>query len=328
MKLSQATQIYLTSRIASGYSDKTLAYYRSYLNRWVRHLGDPELESVTHADLVAFMAWLRTEYVPHRLNGDSSPLSNAALAHNLAVINAFYVWAHAELKIERPDLGIKRPKFAPPEITTFTKEEVKRMLEAAEFMAVAKPGNRRSYRSRRPSAKRDKAILLILLDTGLRISELIRLTMSDLRLPDQNNRIPQTEITVRAHGSGRKSRPRTVYLSSASTIALQIYLLEDRPKILFQEDSIFAYDNQPMDRHNLRKIITRIGERAGVPNVYPHKFRHTFATEFLRNGGDVFTLQRLLGHSTLKMVERYLHLVKSDLKEVHKTASPVDRWRL
>jgi integrase/recombinase XerD len=78
----------------------------------------------------------------------------------------------------------------------------------------------------------------------------------------------------------------------------------------------------------LRQVIQRIGERAGVNHAYTHKFRHTFAITYLRSGGDIFTLQALLGHSSLDMVRHYAKIAEVDVAEAHKRASPADNWRL
>ena len=83
-----------------------------------------------------------------------------------------------------------------------------------------------------------------------------------------------------------------------------------------------------MDRGRLLHTLTAIGERAGVQGVNVHRFRHTFAINYLRNGGDAYTLQMMLGHATMEMVKRYLALSQVDLDAGHKVASPVDGWRL
>ena len=83
-----------------------------------------------------------------------------------------------------------------------------------------------------------------------------------------------------------------------------------------------------MDRHRLLKQLQSIGKRAGVDNVHPHRFRHTFAISFLRNGGNVYTLQMLLGHSTLDMCKKYLNIAQADLESAHRLASPVANMRL
>lgn len=87
-----------------------------------------------------------------------------------------------------------------------------------------------------------------------------------------------------------------------------------------------AANGRPLTASAVRKKLVALGARADVANSYPHRFRHTFAIQYLRNGGDVFTLQAILGHTTMTMVRRYLHLAASDVEQAHRRASPVDNW--
>lgn len=79
-----------------------------------------------------------------------------------------------------------------------------------------------------------------------------------------------------------------------------------------------------MTNHGLLQFCYRLGERAGVADCHPHRFRHTFAIDYLRFGGDAYTLQSILGHSTMEMVRRYLKLAQADVAEAHRRASPVE----
>lgn len=93
-----------------------------------------------------------------------------------------------------------------------------------------------------------------------------------------------------------------------------------------------SYLPRPMtalkNRHDLRKLLVRIGSRAGGRKVNVHRFRHTFAINYLRNGGDPWSLQMMLGNSTMEMVKTYLALAQADLVKNHKIASSVDNWLL
>ena len=128
--------------------------------------------------------------------------------------------------------------------------------------------------------------------------------------------------------SGRKTHGRVVFLSKITRQAVWKYLA-NRGEELRGDDPLFAgQGGRRMSTGSVYQLLQRIGTRAGVADCHPHRFRHTFAIEYLRGGGDVFTLQRLLGHTTMTMVRHYLALADSDSQEAHRKASPVDRWKL
>jgi len=83
-----------------------------------------------------------------------------------------------------------------------------------------------------------------------------------------------------------------------------------------------------LTRKGVLLLVKRLGEKASVHNVHPHRFRHTYAIQFLRNGGNLFELQQILGHEDLAMVKNYVRLAQLDLENAARRSSPADNWRL
>ncbi len=321
MALSKAVEGFLISRTAEGYSQETLKIYRWALSSIVEYLKDPDVTSITPIDLQSFYAYLQTEYVPQRTNGDKSPLKPRSVENALTAIRSFYNWAGSDLGIKkRPDTSLKRPRYKPAEITPYSPEEIKAILKACERTRESNTHNRKTFSMRRSTANRDLAIILLLLDTGLRVSECARLRIKDVNFETN-------EVFVIPFGSGRKTKSRHVYLGKVASKVVWRYLAERRDPD-HDEPLFISRDNRPMDRNSIRLMLSEAGERANIKGVHPHRFRHTFAIQYLRNGGDVFTLQRLLGHSSLEMVQHYLTLADTDSMSAHRKASPVDRWHL
>jgi site-specific recombinase XerD len=237
-------------------------------------------------------------------------------------ISALWTWAVEEGIVEEHIVReIQPPRFEKPEIVPYTEDEVKKMLKACRYTRRWRTND---VRSKRPTAERDQAILLLLLDTGVRASELCDLCIIDLNLATNT-------AQVRGKGRGRDKKGRVVPFGSRTTRAIWRYLT---PRVANrdQHDPVFTVgpddDERPLHRDILGQLVRRIGDRAGVNNAHPHRFRHTFAITYLRNDGDIFTLQRILGHSDLTMVKRYLAIVQTDIERAHQKASPVDNWRL
>ncbi|NLF00953.1 MAG: tyrosine-type recombinase/integrase [Anaerolineales bacterium] len=321
MQLSRAIRGFLLARSADGLSENTLIDYERTLRTVAAFLADPDIEAVTTDDLRRYLDHLRRDYVPTRMSGDASPLSPKTIKNHWIALASFYKWAARELGVDNALAGIKPPQTSQATVEPFTQDEVQAILKACERTKTASTEQRLPFTMRRPTAARDRALILLLLDTGLRASECAKLTVGDVDLGTG-------EVTVKGFGSGRKSRPRHVYLGRVSRTALWRYLGQREDGEDASAPLFVSVDSRPMNRTSIRQLCKKLGTRAGVSRCYPHRFRHTFAITYLRNGGDVFTLQRLLGHSSLDMVQRYVRLASADDAAAHRKASPADNWRL
>lgn len=318
--LSKAIEGFIIHRRAEGYSPATINIYRWAFERMLDYLGNQPLPDIKSEDIQRFYLWLQTDYTPNRKNGDTSPLNPSSVEKAWTTIRSFYNWATVELGIKRADQKIKRPKYKPKEIMPFSSNEVKAILKACTYTRTAQTTNRKAFQMVRSTHNRDRAIVLLLLDTGLRVSECARLTVGNVNTSTG-------EIFVDAFGTGQKTKSRHVYVGKQTLKALWRYLSE-REDIREDDPLFMSASGQPMNRNSIRLLINELGKRAKVNNAHPHRFRHTFAIQYLRNNGDIFTLQRLLGHSTLQMVQHYLSIASVDIQEAHRKASPADRWHL
>ena len=317
MYISEAVEGYKIDKQASFYSINTLIGYQTHFNQLIGFLWDVELSSVSSDDLKRFFIFLRNDYVPKRFSGNKEPLRTTTLRNAWCAVRSLFTWAERDLKITRPDLDLKRLDVNYPEIVPFTTGEIASLLKACEYSKPSKTIRRKSFVMKRQTGKRDRAMILFLLDTGVRVSELIRLKIKDINIENGS-------AEIIPEGSGRKSRGRTVYIGSTTKKALWLYLNH-----ISKDNYVFmSIDHRSMTRNAIRQLLSKLGKAVGIAGVHPHRFRHTFAIKYLRNGGDVFTLQRLLGHSTLEMVRYYLLIAKADVQNTYKSASPVDRWGL
>lgn len=323
ISIAKSIDGFLKFKIAEGLSQRTIDSYDYILNQWMNHIGDQDVVKIKTSDLVAYFAWMRTEYKPKRWNGNTDPLAAKSLRNIYITLRAYYSWLNKEFDLPNPAKEITPPKFPQHVIQTFSKEDIEKLIKSCLYSRQAQTVDRRAFAMRRPSANRDQAILMTLLDTGLRATELCSLTVDDIDLKTG-------KVSVR-HGIGggaKGGKGRTVFLGKITRKAVWRYLAmredgEDSKAPLF----ISAADH-PFNRNSLRILIRRLGERAEIAHVHPHKFRHTFAITYLRSGGDVFTLQSLLGHGSLDMVRHYAQIAEMDVENAHRKASPVDNWRL
>jgi site-specific recombinase XerD len=152
-----------------------------------------------------------------------------------------------------------------------------------------------------------------MLDSGIRATELCGLTMDDI-----------SAVSLKVHGKGDKER--SVPLSDRSWKAIMNYL---QSRDHAEDKALFVSERgRALTRSGLYQLLKRLGESVGVERAHPHRLRHTFAINYLRNGGDVYTLMKILGHSSMEMTKKYLAIAQADVEIVHRRASPVKGWDL
>ena len=320
MLTSKALEGFLLSKSSDGLSPNTSSIYRWALDKLVDYTHDKPVADVTTEDLRAWLSYLRNDYQNASPSRKSERLSASSLRDCWTAAKSFCRWASETFDIPNAADGLKRPAGESPVIVPFGEDDVRALLKAAGHITT-KAGKRAPFICIAPNAKRNTALLLVLLDTGLRVSELCRLKIQDVTLKSG-------ECAVTLFGSGCKTRARQVYLGVAARRSLWLYLATRDDGRDGQAPLFVTTTGKPMTKFSVALVLRRLGSRAGVANVHPHRFRHSFAVCYLRNGGDVFTLQRILGHSSMEMVRRYLALANADDANAHRRASPVDKWRL
>lgn len=227
--------------------------------------------------------------------------------HHLTVLRTFlrYLTLEEELNVLPPD-RIRRLTERPRKIAVLSSDDLSRLLAMPD--TATRPG------------QRDKAILDLFFSTGLRISELRELNRTDINLKTR-------EIPIR----GKRGRLRVVFVSDAAADSLDRYLTTrlDYLSPLFVRTPDRLQNAMPPGEEfrlsvvSIRDMVKKYAALAGIAvSPSPHTLRHCFATEMLRNGADLRSIQELLGHSDLSTTQIYTHLTNRDLKSVHRRCHP------
>lgn len=294
--LPELVSSFLLERRASGCTSKTLTWHQTSLGRlaeWVER-------SNTSVDPNAWTATTLRQFIVDLQTHPSSrgvPLSGTSVRTYTASVLAFVRWLYKEEFIER-DIAknVKKPKAPQAQKQPYSDDDLRHLLDAAK---------------RTRNGTRDYAMLCVLLDCGLRASELCNLTLEQV-LTAQN-------ILFIRHGKGQKDR--AVPFSHETSKAILRYVMKQR-----RSDSSYLFVSERGGKllpNSLLQLIERLAKSVGVDGANVHRFRRSFAVGFLRNGGDSLILQRLMGHTTLQMVNTYVALVNEDLQRSHAAASPL-----
>ena len=273
--------------LEEGLSKNTLVSYRRDLSKVAAWLMRRELSlfTATHADLLAFLA----QQAPSMKATSTSRL--------LSSLRRFYQYALRQGTIQAdPSLQIERPKLPRGLPKSMTEAEVESLLNApADNTALG---------------LRDRAMLETLYASGLRVSELVNLKLSEVSL-DMG--------VVRVMGKG--SKERLVPMGEEALDGVKHYLSEARAVLLNgqQSDALFVTARAAaMTRQMFWHLIKRYALRAGIQKpLSPHTLRHAFATHLLNHGADLRVVQMLLGHADISTTQIYTHVARERLKQLH-----------
>lgn len=274
-------------------ADNTMQSYRRDLHKlqgFLTEMGVEKVEDITKTNLNSYILYL-----------EKKQLSPATISRNIASIKAFYHFMFKERMVEEDiseDLKAPKVEKKMPEIMTVT--EVDKLL--------AQPAGDT------PKDLRDKAMLELLYATGIRVSELISLKLTDVNLKMG---------FVMCRDSNKE---RVIPFGNQARISLIKYLDQGREALLLtkEEDILFVNcSGKPMSRQGFWKLIKTYAAKAGIASeITPHTMRHSFAAHLVENGADLHSVQEMLGHSDVSTTQIYANMNHNRIREVYAKAHP------
>lgn len=284
--VTDALDLFLIDGQSRRFADSTLKWYSHTLNRFIDHLQD---QNVTYLDdvTVHHIRAYQVKFTDH----------SSSYAHGQSrAIRAFLNFAQRDELIEsNPFDKVKMPVLAKKILRALDTDEIKKILSAAP-------------------TERDKAIFMVLLDSGVRAKELLNLNVGDV---DEKG-----AVTVR---QGKQQKDRVTYIGAKTRRQLKTYYIKERSGTPDDDEPMFtSIRGQRLSYVGLSHMIKRVRESIEIKDCSAHTFRRTFAISCLRNGMDIFVLARLMGHADIAMLKRYLAHVREDLAAEHKDHGVID----
>jgi site-specific recombinase XerD len=305
MKLSTLIDGFLLDCRARKLSPATInRAYHPPLKELCDWLKDPQIDRITTSDLREFVIYeqernkFATGKHPWMAEVEDTPISAHTVHRYVRVFKTLFNWAVAEGLLsedQNPSINVKYPQLPDSEIEVLNKSQIDELLKAAK-----------------EASYRDYALVVLMLDSGLRRNEVVNLTLDDVN-------VVNGLITVR-HGKGDKDR--RVRVGYTCRKVLWRYANEFRKPAHPNVDSFFLdRTGEPLSYNAIGMMFTHLAQKLGY-RIYPHKLRHTFATIFARQTPNAITLAHALGHEEISMARKYVHFALQDPPE--DVLSPVD----
>lgn len=306
--ISDALTAYHICARAEGKSPRTVEWVTSSMRYFMAFLGgDRDMGSITGNDLRLFIIALQDieKFAEHPfIKPQQKKLSPTTIGTYARAIRAFFGYLYREELIDsNPMLKVKMPKVPKKVVPTFSQNEIEKLLR--------QPDKKTSI------GFRNYTIMLTYLDTAARLSEIAGLKVDDVDLDNGYLRV-----------MGKGSRERYIPFGHKVSKALLKYKLKYRPESLGNDSFFLNMHGRPLAADRIQKMISGYGEKAGLKKCHVHKLRHTSSVMYLRNGGDPFSLQKKLGHSSLQMTRHYSNLADSDVRAQHLRYGVADRLQV
>lgn len=314
-------EMFLEACELKGLSMKTIGSYEQTLRLFMQHLykiGIERTENVTHLTIQGYIQEIRrrgkytavtnqdARNYPENRPDYGKQVSDVTINNYLRNLRVFFNWCVDEDILRKSP--IKRGDFTKTDhkpLEFISDDDFKRLLRALDISKF--------------SEYRDFVIVQLLLDTGMRISECLMIKVNDLNLVKRFIWLPAKNT--------KGKRGRSVFFSEKMAGQIRKWIkYKDRYR---DSDFLFCINNgKPLQANNFEANVRKYAKRVGLKNVHPHVFRNNFAKRFLMNGGDIYTLSRILGHSSVTVTEQaYLDLTQEDLAELYRRHSPLKNMR-
>jgi len=287
--------------IEKNCSPLTIRDYRHYLSRFLNWFSPaPQTRSVKNIDLETVKKY--RVFLSRLTYGESQTLSRATQSYHVIALRSFLRWlAKNDYDTLSPE-KIELPKVTSRSLKFLDIEHLERLLNQPDISKIR--------------GLRDKAILEMLFSTGLRVSELVKLNREIVNLE-------RREFGV----IGKGGRARVVFISERAADWLDRYLKkrDDHYKPLFVHfskkiDVQANEENFRLSVRSIQRIVVKYCAKAKLPlKITPHGLRHSFATDLLRAGADLRSVQEMLGHKNISTTQIYTHVTNKQLKEIHET---------
>lgn len=287
-KITDTYEAFILDRKSQRFKSSTLRTYTARLLPFVNWCESNKYLRISDINPTVIRTYL-SQLQDRKLAGHT--------IHGIAIcIQTFFNWcASEEIVKESPMKKVSIPKTDKKILPSLAEGDIQKLLKNVK-------------------TERDEAIILVLLDTGLRATEFINLVGRDIDMKTGT-------LHVQA---GKGGKDRIIYIGNRTLKQLaRYYMVRGRPK---DEDRIWLNERtgEPLTDMGLRQFLKKLGNRVGVKNCTPHSFRRAFCIMSLRSGMSIYHLQKLMGHAGIEVLKQYLALVQDDLQKAHEQHGIVD----